>query len=390
MEYRRLGRTEKQVSLLGVGGGYVMLLDIAEGTRIYQRAYELGVNYFDGRYGYTSTMQRPVIQQDREHFVVGTKTASNTRDAALRRIDEDREELGTDYIDVFYLRTYNHEMLEAHFAPGGSVEGLLAAREQGKVRALGLAGHSDLTALAAGVETGLIDVVEFPLNVVRREALDVLIPVCQRHDVGMVIMKPVNVGLVPAEVALPWLANQPVHVMAPGISTMAHLETDAALLDRTPMALSPAEEAEVERWRRKADAETCRICDNVCQAVCEQGLKIDYMIYHNVFANELRRLGVEGFLNYPFAPWVKERAEMIFETGLRELQACTHCGKCEEVCPHHLPVMDLLERVKEDHVAILEALHELNWVEAHQGADSPLPERILQRWLAGGKPKRRT
>jgi predicted aldo/keto reductase-like oxidoreductase len=348
----------------------------------------LGVNYFDGRYGYTSTMQRPVIQQDREHFIVGTKTASNTRDAALRRIDEDLEELGTDYLDIFYLRTYNHEMLEAHFAPGGSVEGLLAAREQGKIRAIGLAGHGDLTALAAGVETGLVDVVEFPLNVVRREALEVLIPVCQRHDVGTVIMKPVNVGLVPAEVALPWLANQPVHVMAPGISTMSHLETDVALLDRAPMELSPAEEDEAERWRRKADTETCRICDKVCQAVCEQGMKIDYMIYHNVFANELRRLGVEGFLKYPFAPWVKERAEMIFETGLRELQACTQCGKCEEVCPHHLPVMDLLERVKEDHVAILEALHEINWVEAYQGADSPLPERILQRWIAASKPKR--
>ncbi len=71
MEYRRLGRTERQVSLMGVGGGYVMFLDVEHGTQLYQRAAELGVNYFDGRYGYTSTMQRPVIRQDREHFIVG-------------------------------------------------------------------------------------------------------------------------------------------------------------------------------------------------------------------------------------------------------------------------------------------------------------------------------
>jgi uncharacterized protein len=388
MEYRRLGRTEQQVSLLGIGGGYVMLLDLEAGTEVYQRAYELGVNYFDGRYGYSSTMQRPVIAQNRSHFVVATKTASNTREAALRRIDEDCEELGTDYLDIFYLRTYNREMLEAHFAQGGAIEGLLEAREQGRIRAVGLAGHSDLSALAAGVETGLIDVVEFPLNIVRRDAFDVLIPACQNHDAGMVIMKPMNVGLVPPEAALPWLANQPIHVMAPGISTLAQLEVDAAILQRDPMELSDDEEAEVAYWRRKASTATCHICDQVCQAVCEQHMQIDYIIYHNIFQNELRRLGVEGFLAYPFAPWVKEHAEEIFTNGLAELQGCTQCGKCEEVCPHQLPVMNLLEGVKEDHIALLEALRQLEWDVEHAGADSPLPAKVLASWIQGGKKPR--
>lgn len=388
MEYRRLGRTEKQVSLLGIGGGYVMLLDIEAGTGIYQRAAELGVNYFDGRYGYTSTMQRPVIKQDREHFIVATKTASNTRDAALRRIDEDLAELETDYLDIFYLRAYNQEMIDAHFAPGGSVEGLLEARDQGKIHALGLAGHSDLSALARGVDTGLVDVVEFPLNVVRRDAFDDLIPACLREDVGMVIMKPVNVGLVPAEVALTWLANQPIHVMAPGISTMEQLEIDVAALDRDPMALTPEEAAVAEHWRQKMDTETCRICDKVCQAVCEQHLIIDWQIYHNVFQNELRRLGVEGFLEYPFAPWVRKNAERTFSNTLAEIQACTQCGKCEEVCPHHLPIMDILERIKEEQASLLEALRTTGWSEIYEGSESPFPKRVLESWISGGKKRR--
>lgn len=389
MEYRRLGRTERQVSLLGVGGGYLMLLERERGTRIYQRAYELGINYFDGRYGDTSAMQRPVIRQDREHFVVATKTASHTRAEALCRLDEDLEELDTDYLDIFYLRAYNGEMLRAHLAPGGPVEGLLEARRQGKIRALGLADHSDLAALAASVETGLIDVVEFPLNIVRRDALDVLIPTCQKHDTGMVVMKPVNVGLAPAEVCLPWLANQPIHVMAPGISTMEQLEADVAALDRRPMALSTAEEAEVERWRQATDRETCRICDKVCQVVCEQGLNIDWILYHNVFQNEFRRLGVQGFLEYPFAPWVRKHAEFTFSTTVAELEACTRCGKCEEACPHHLPVMDLLMRMKESQLALLEALAEADWTARYRDADSPLPAQTLAAWISGGKPRRR-
>ncbi|HEY3342606.1 MAG TPA: aldo/keto reductase, partial [Anaerolineae bacterium] len=305
MQYRRLGRTGREVSLLGIGGGYVMLQDIEQGTRLYQRAADLGVNYFDGRYGRSSTMQRPVIANDREHFIIGSKTASTTRSDALRRIDEDLDELGSLYLDIFFLRAYNHAMIDAHFAPGGSIEGLLEARRQGKIRALGLAGHSDLTALARGVETGLIDVVEFPLNYARREALEQLVPVCQKHDVGMVVMKPVNVGLAPASVSLPWLASKPIHVMAPGVSTIEQLELDVSVLDRPDMALSPEEEVEVERWRRETDRQTCHICDKVCQAVCEPGLLIDYLLYHDVFQNELRRLGAKAFAGYPFAPWVK-------------------------------------------------------------------------------------
>jgi predicted aldo/keto reductase-like oxidoreductase len=316
-------------------------------------------------------MLRPVIRRARDQCIVATKTRADTAQGALDRVDADLAELDTDYLDIFYLRTYNCEMQEAHFAPGGSIEGLLRAREQGKIRFLGMAGHSDLSALAAGVETGLVDVVLFPLNVVRRDAFETLIPACLKHDLGMVVMKPVNAGLVPAEVCLPWLANQPIHCMAPGVSTMEHLEADVAALDRDPMALSPEEEAEVERWRRETDAETCRICDQVCQAVCERGLQIDWMIYHNVFENQVRALGVEGYLRAPLAPWVKGSAKRIYSQELAQLQSCTHCAKCEEVCPHHLPIMDLLEQVKEDHIAVLGALEGTSWESEHQDAESP-------------------
>lgn len=385
MEYRRLGRTEKKVSLLGVGGGYVMLRDLEDGTQIYQRAYELGVNYFDGRYGATGTMQRPVIRQDRQFFIVGTKTSGTSREDVLRRIDEDLTELDTPYLDIFYLRTYNQQMIEAHLAPGGAMQGALEAREQGKIHAIGLAGHSDLSALAHGVRTGLVDVVQFPLNVVRRDAFDELIPTCLEYDAGMVIMKPVNVGLVPAEVCLPWLANQPVHVMAPGISTLEHLELDAAVLDRNPMRLSPEEEQQVEFWRQKMDRETCRICNKVCQAVCEKGLLIDWLIYHNVFQNELHRLGVDGFLDYPFAPWVKEQAEFTFSHTLAELQACDDCGRCLEACTYGVPITDLIERMKEEQSALLAKLRSIHWEEEYENSDSPLPNKVLLSWITGGK-----
>ncbi|MBC7236372.1 MAG: aldo/keto reductase [Chloroflexi bacterium] len=371
MEYRRLGRTELQVSLLGVGGGYISLLEIEEGTRIYQRAFDLGLNYFDGRYGSSSTMLRPVIKQDRARCVVATKTQDATRDGALRRIDEDLAELDTDYLDIFYLRTYNHDMRKAHFKPGGSIEGLLQAREEGKIHFLGLAGHSDLTALAQGVETGLIDVVIFPLNIVRREALQQLVPVCQRHDVGMVVMKPVDAGLAPAEVALPWLANQPIHTMAPGISTMEHLEINYRALNRDSWTLTPQEEAEVEHWRQRLEHRSCRICDRLCQSVCESKIAIDHLLYHDVFYNELKTLGLARLLEFPLAGWVKGRMERAFSRRLELLRSCTHCGKCEQACPYGLPIMQLMDNMVDEHLALLEAVRERGWTQRYADAPSP-------------------
>ena len=385
MEYRRLGRTERQISLMGIGGGYVMMQDLDEGTRLYERAAELGVNYFDGRYGFSCRMQRPVIAHDREHFIIGSKTASTTREDVLLRIDEDLSELGSDYIDIYYLRAYNHQMIDAHLAPGGSLEGLIEARRQGKIRYIALAGHSDLGALARGVETGQIDAVQFPLNVVRREAFDVLIPAILKHDVGMLIMKPVNTGLVPAEICLPWLANQPIHCMVAGVSTIAQLEFDVTALDRHPMALSPAEEAETERWRELMDHATCRICDRRCQPVCEPGLNIDWLLYHNVFQNELRRLGPQAYAQYPFAPWVKEQAPNHFKNTVAEIGRCTACGKCEDVCPHSLPVISMLKQIRDQELEVLAELEEAGWEGQYQNETNPFSKKALQAWT--GKKK---
>ena len=375
MIYRRLGRTNLQVSLLGVGGGYVMFHEVDDGTALYRRAAELGVNYFDGRYGHSSMMQAPVIKQDRAAFVIGSKTAVATREGVLQRVDEDLKELDSDYLDIYYLRAYNHSMVDQYFAPGGAVEGLLEARERGKIRFLGMAGHSDLTALARGVETGLIDVVQFPLNIARREALDILVPTLLKHDAGMVIMKPLNAGLAPAEIGLPWLANQPVHTMAAGMSDITHLELDAAVLDRDPLALTPAEEAEAERWREQTDGLTCRICVAACQPVCEPGIIIDWQLYHHQYQNELRRLGVEGFMQYPFAEWFKKDVERAFTSSLASLNSCTHCRKCEEVCPHHLPILDMFAGIKRQQAQVLDELRRAGWSASFERAESPLPAR---------------
>jgi predicted aldo/keto reductase-like oxidoreductase len=236
---------------------------------------------------------------------------------------------------------------------------------------LGLAGHSDLTALAQGIETGLVDVCMLPLNIVRREALEQVIPAARRHDVGVAVMKPMSVGMAPASLALPWLATQPIHTMAPGVSTVEQLELDVAAVNRPQRALTPQEEAEVEIWRDRLDASACRICDRVCQPVCEAKIPIDVYLYHDTFYNQHRALGLDGFMAAPAAAWVRAAAEDHFARAVHSIRACTHCGKCDQVCPHGLPVESMLEKTAAGYETLLEAVMEAGWKTQYSGAASP-------------------
>ena len=175
------------------------------------------------------------------------------------------------------------------------------------MRFVGLACHGDMTVLEAGIKTGLVDVILFPLNIVRREALDSLIPLAQQYDVGLAVMKPVSVGMIPAEIALPWLMNQPIHTMVPGISSLEQLELDVQAVERDPVALSPAEEAEVARWQGALNDDVCRICQEhnppceggVCQVVHvapslgrHWRVGLSWLIHHDVWYNHYLNMGL--------------------------------------------------------------------------------------------------
>jgi uncharacterized protein len=370
MEYRQLGRTKLRVSVLGVGCGYLSCLDRDEGVKLLERAFDLGINYFDGRYGDSNLKLRPLLARHRSDCIVVCKTRDSTAEGALNRVDEDLIELDTDYIDIYLLRTYNQEMLQEYLVPGGAMEGLLRARDMGKVRYVGLSGHTDLTALADGVETGLVDVLLFPLNLVRQEALESLVPVAQQYDVGLTVMKPVSVGMLPAEISLRWLATQPIHTMVPGMTTMEHLESDVAAVERRPSALSLEEKAQIEKLRRDIQARACHQCES-CEP-CPEGIKpIFRLIYSDVWYNHYRNMGLQAFLEHPWAPWAQKGLETHFARRLADLRACTRCGLCEERCPHGVNIMDLFERMLEDHPPLIEALKERGW--ATQFAHVPSP-----------------
>ena len=91
-----------------------------------------------------------------------------------------------------------------------------AAKAKGLIKHIGITSHQiDVAKKAAS--SGKFETVMFPFNFVAPEAVNELIPLCKKHDVGFICMKPMAGGMVDnANIAIKYLLQFPVHVL-PGL-----------------------------------------------------------------------------------------------------------------------------------------------------------------------------
>jgi uncharacterized protein len=170
---RRLGDTNTEVSVIGVGGYHLGSADSQdEATRIVQHALDAGVNFFDNAWEYHDGQSEEWLGKAlggrRKEAVVMTKVCTHGRDKklAMQMLDESLRRLRTDYLDVWQIHEVIYENDPDHiFGPNGAAEALSQAKQQGKVRLIGFTGHKNpaihLKMLAHDFP---FDTVQMPLN----------------------------------------------------------------------------------------------------------------------------------------------------------------------------------------------------------------------------------
>lgn len=259
MEYRTLGRTGERVSALGLGGAHsARLADPAESIRLIRTAIDNGVTFLDNCWDYAGgeaeeRMGRALRDGYRDRVFLMTKIDGHTAAAAAAQIDQCLRRLQTDRIDLMQI----HEVIrpddpERAFAPGGTMEALLAARQAGKIRYIGFTGHKDPAIHLKMLDTGFAwDTVQMPLNCLdyhyRSFERDVL-PVLVERGIGVLGMKPlaageaVRSGVATAAECLRYALSLPTSVVITGCDSQVVLEQAlAAWRDFTP--LTPEEMA---------------------------------------------------------------------------------------------------------------------------------------------------
>ncbi len=201
MPTRNLGRTGYRVGIFSLGGQAAVEQpdNDAVAVPIVERALDLGVNYFDtsARYGgdarWSERYIGQVMKRRRREAFLATKTHDRTKDGSLKLLERSLALLQTDHVDLWQLHNLQRkEEVERIFAPGGAVEALLSAREQGLVRFVGVTGHADPDVLLEAIRRFPFDTVLMALNAADRHHLSFareLLPAAVAKEMGIVGMK---------------------------------------------------------------------------------------------------------------------------------------------------------------------------------------------------------
>ncbi len=171
MPRRVLGRTGFKVSVTGFAGLSLMHYDQERCTRGLHEAFDQGLNYYDVAPAYNNgdceiKMGAGLQGLDRNRYYLACKTKKRDKEGAREELERSLQRLKTDYFDVYQLHhLVKVEEVQTALGPGGVMEAVLKAREEGKVRAIGFSAHTTKAALAA-LRGFNFDTVMFPVNYV--------------------------------------------------------------------------------------------------------------------------------------------------------------------------------------------------------------------------------
>src|SRR5205814_2567284 len=166
---RPLGKTGAEVTIFALGGEGVLRTHgrTREATAVIHAALDEGVNYCDTAPAYDGSMDYygAALGERRREIFLSSKTHERTRDGSLRLLDDSLKRLRTDHLDLWQLHDLRTAAdLQRIFAKGGALEALIQARDEGRVRFLGLTGHHDPAILLEAMQRFDFDTVLVALN----------------------------------------------------------------------------------------------------------------------------------------------------------------------------------------------------------------------------------
>lgn len=205
MNYRRLGRTNLQVSEISLGTvelgmdyGIPVQEDHlqpseADAARTLNCALDLGVNLIDTAraYGNSEAIIGRALKSRRNEYILATKIASlswegNTgrelREQVEASITESLRTLQTDIIDLLYIHNATPELIQC----GEIVEIMQRAQEAGYARFIGTTTYGEAAPLAV-LEDGRFDCVQVAYNLLDRQFEERVLPLAKANDIGVVI-----------------------------------------------------------------------------------------------------------------------------------------------------------------------------------------------------------
>jgi aryl-alcohol dehydrogenase-like predicted oxidoreductase len=194
------GRTGHESTRIIFGGAALGRVTQEVADRSLDVLLEHGVNHIDvaASYGDAELRVAPWIKRHPGRFFVATKTGKRTAAEAREELHRSLERLGVDRLDLLQLHNLSDPIeWDRALSPGGALEALVEAREQGLVRHIGVTGHG--AQIAATHRRSLqrfdFDSVLLPFNYPTyasdyyRENFDALVATCRERNAAVQTIK---------------------------------------------------------------------------------------------------------------------------------------------------------------------------------------------------------
>ena len=363
-----MAKSGDALSVLGFGcmrlPGQNERIDEKRATAQIRYAIEHGVNYVDTAMPYHQGESEPFLGRVladgyRGRVKLATKLPPwrvKTREDMDRLLNAQLQRLQTNRIDYYLVHGLNRANWET-MKSLGVLEFMDHAKQDGRIGWAGYSFHGDKDVFKEIVDAYDWDFCQIQYNYLdeNNQAGTEGLKYAAGRRMGVIVMEPLLGGSLsmrvpaevkvlfeqapikrsPAEWALRWVWNHPeVTVVLSGMNREDHIEENLRIADEAlPNSLTQTDLEMIERVKEtyqrliKAACTGCRYC-----MPCPNGVEIPFCFeaYNNLSM---------------FGDKIGCQIKYILRTGGAYASLCQECGECEEACPQHLPIRDLLKDV---------------------------------------------
>lgn len=246
---RMLGKTGLNITMLSMPGWHMARMkEEKNAIRMIRMAYDSGINFFDSSWDYedgkADERLGKAFKSDRQKVFLMTKVNGRTKVDAEKELHESLQRMQTDYLDLWQFHMVGTaKEADIIFGPGGAYELALKAKQEGKIRHIGMTDHRDPNVLLKVMKEhpDTMETFQFPVNVIDphyMSFIETVIPEAMKHNIGVIAMKTCAIGLIienkiaTVDECLNFAWSFPISTIVSGMDHFDHLKHNIDLAKR--------------------------------------------------------------------------------------------------------------------------------------------------------------